>query len=153
MGMKYIKEPEVRTPAMVKATSAEFLDIPRLFSAKSMVTLALLYWLIYLVPVYGESLEMGVTIVWFGSIILLAMKRAYPGLLLALLSAYNFVYDLIVELPKFDSKAIHVANVQNITESTALISLFILLMLEVVFLGCFIYYALNILPSRRRYPF
>jgi len=115
--------------------------------------LALIYWVIYLVPVYLESLAIGVTIVWFGAALLLLMKKEYAGLLIAVLAAYNFVHDFIVELPQLKSTAVQIAGAHNIAESTASVSLIILLSLEAVFLACFLYYAVYILPPRRRYPF
>ena len=130
-----------------------FTLLPCIFTAKSIMLLALIYWVIYLVPVYLESLEMAVTIVWLGATLLLFIKKDYAGLLIAPLAAYNFVHDLIVELPKFNSTAIHIASTQNIAQSTASVSLIVLLCLEAVFLACFLYFVAYILQPTRRYPF
>ena len=129
------------------------LQLPRIFTAKIIALLAFIYWIIYLVPVYLESFEMGVTIVWFGAVLLLSMKKDYASLLIAAVAAFNFVHDFIVELPKFKYTAIHIASTQNITQSTASVSLIVLLSLEAVFLVCFLYYAIYIIPPKRMYAF
>jgi len=154
VGIKYIKDPEEpKRPPLVERTRVKAMPLPCIFTAKSIMFLALIYWVIYLVPVYLESLAIGVTIVWFGAALLLLMKKEYAGLLIAVLAAYNFVHDFIVELPQLKSTAVQIAGAHNIAESTASVSLIILLSLEAVFLACFLYYAVYILPPRRRYPF
>jgi len=154
VGIKYIKDPEEpKRPKLVERTRVKAMPLPCIFTAKSILALAILYWLIYLVPVYGEVLEVSVSIVWFGSALLLSLDKIYAVLIVAAVSGSNFVHDLIIELPKFGPKAAHVAATQNIAESTASVSLIILLSLEAVFLACFLYYAVYILPPRRRYPF
>jgi len=154
VGIKYIKDPEEpKRPPLVERTRVKAMPLPCIFTAKSIMFLALIYWVIYLVPVYLESLAIGVTIVWFGAALLLLMKKDYAGLLIAVVAAYNFIHDFIVELPQFKSTAVQIAGAHNIAESTASVSLIILLSLEAVFLACFLYYAVYILPPRRRYPF
>jgi hypothetical protein len=129
------------------------MPLPRIFTAKIIVFLAFIYWIIYLVPVYLESLEMGVTIVWFGAILLLLMKKDYASLLIAAVATFNFVHDFIVELPLFKTTAIQIASAHNISPQTASISLIVLLSLEAVFLVCFLYYAVYIIPPKRMYAF
>jgi len=154
VGIKYIKDPEEpKRPKLVERTRVKTIQLPCIFTAKSIMFLALIYWVIYLVPVYLESLAIGVTIVWFGAALLLLMKKDYASLLIAVLAAYNFVHDLIVELPQLKLTAIHIAAAQNIAESTASVSLNVLLLLEGIFLACFLYYAVYILPPKRVYPF
>jgi hypothetical protein len=154
MGIKYIKDlEELKQLKLVKRTRVRAMPLPCIFTAKIIVFLALIYWIIYLVPVYLESLEIGVTIVWFGAILLLSMKKDYAGLLIAAVAAYNFVHDFIVELPKFKYTAIQIAATQNIAQSTASVSLIVLLSLEAVFLICFLYYAVYIIPPKRMYAF
>jgi hypothetical protein len=151
---KYIKDiDEIKSVPRAKNSCVKTARPPCIFTAKSIMFLALIYWVIYLVPVYLESLEIGVTIVWLGAVLLLSMKKDYAGLLIAVLAAYNFVHDFIVELPKFKSTATHIAATQNIAQSIASVSLIILLSLEVVFLVCFLYYVVYILSPSRRYPF
>lgn len=158
MGVRYIKDPEEEVkeptpPVPVEQSCTETLRMPCIFSAKIILALSILYWLIYLVPVYGEALEVSVSIVWFGSALLLSLNKVYAGLIVTVVSGYNFVHDLLVELPKFGHKAVQVATTHNIAQSTASTSLIILLSLEAVFLLCFLYYAIYILPPRRKYPF
>ncbi len=154
MGIKYIKDPEEpKHPVLIKRTRVKAMPLPCLFTAKIIMFLALIYWIIYLVPVYLESLEIGVTIVWLGAVLLLSMKKDYAGLLLAVVAAYNFVHDFLVELPKFKSTAIHIAATHSIAQSTASTSLIVLLSLEAVFLACFLYYAAYIIPPKRMYAF
>ena len=149
MQTKYIKDPDETKPApLVKRSCVKTARLPCIFTAKSIMFLALIYWVIYLVPVYLESLEIGVTIVWFGAALLLSMQKDYAGLLIVVLAACNFVHDFIVELPQFKSTAIQIAGTHNIAESTASFSLIILLSLEAVFLACFLYYAVCILPPK-----
>lgn len=157
MGVKYIKDledySEPTPPVSAEQSCTSALRIPRIFSAKIILALAILYWLIYLVPVYGEVLEVSVSIVWFGSALLLSLNKVYAGLIVTVVSGYNFVHDLLVELPKFGHKAVQVATTHNIAQSTASTTLIILLSLEAIFLLCFLYYAIYILPSRRRFDF
>ena len=154
VGIKYIKDPEEpKQPVLVERTRVKAMPLPCIFTAKIIVFLALIYWIIYLVPVYLESLEIGVTIVWFGAVLLLSMKKDYAGLLLATVAAYNFVHDFLVELPQFKSTAIQIAAAHNIAQSTASTSLIVLLSLEAVFLFCFLYYAAYIVPPKRMYAF
>jgi len=151
---RYLMDTDDTKPARrVEKDYFTFNLLPCIFTAKSIMFLALLYWVIYLVPVYLESLEISVTIVWLGATLLLFMNKDYAGLLVTPLAAYNLVHDLIVELPKFDSKAVHIAAAHNISEATASVSLIILLVLEAVFLACFLYYVLYIIQPTRRYPF
>ncbi|MHC4215741.1 MAG: hypothetical protein ACYSWP_20530 [Planctomycetota bacterium] len=154
MGVKYIKDLEDEPTRVIisRRTRVKSLQLPRIFTAKIIALLAFIYWIIYLVPVYLESFETGVTIVWFGAILLLSMKKDYASLLIAAVAAFNFAHDFIVELPKFKT-AIHVAATQNIAQSTASTSLIILLSLEAVFLVCFLYYAIYIIPPKRMYAF
>jgi len=157
MGIKYIREPEEfsePTPSVpFEESFSPILQMPCIFTAKIILALAILYWIIYLVPVYGETLEVGVSIVWFGSALLLSLNKVYAALIVTAVSGWNFAHDLLVELPKFSPKAIQVATEHNITQSTASVTLIILLSLEAVFLFCFLYYAIYILPPRRRSSF
>ena len=154
MRTKYIKDlDDIEPPPRGKHGCARTTRLPCIFTTKSIMFLALIYWVIYLVPVYLESLEIGVTIVWLGAALLLLMNKDYAGLLIAPLATYNLGHDFIVELPKLNSTAIHIASTQNIAESTASVALIILLSLEVVFLACFLYYVVYILPPKRNYPF
>ena len=155
MGTKYIKDLDDEPTRVIisRRTHVKAMPLPCIFTAKIIVFLALIYWIIYLVPVYLESLEMGVTIVWFGAILLLSMKKDYASLLIAAVAAYNFVHDFIVELPQFKSTAIHIAAEHNISPHAASVSLIVLLSLEAVFLVCFLYYAVYIIPPRRMYAF
>jgi hypothetical protein len=155
VGLKYIKDIEERQTREVvsKRIRVRAMPLPRIFTAKIIMFLALIYWIIYLVPVYLESLEMGVTVVWFGAILLLWMKKEYASLLIAVIAGYNFIHDLLVELPQFKSTAVQVAAAHDIAPSDASISLIVLLALEAVFLFCFLYYAIYILPPKRMYAF
>ncbi len=154
VGIKYIKDPEgPKKPVLVERTRVKAMPLPCIFTAKIIVFLALIYWIIYLVPVYLEPLEIGVTIVWFGAVLLLSMKKDYASLLIAAVAAFNFVHDFIVELPLFKYTAIHLAAEHNISLHTASISLIVLLSLEVVFLFCFLYYAAYIIQPKRMYAF
>ena len=157
MGIKYIKDledfNEPASPVLVEQSCSATLRMPCIFSAKVILALSILYWIIYLVPVYGETLEVSVSIVWFGSALLLSLNKVYAGLIVTVVSGYNFVHDLLVELPKFSPKAAQVAAVNNIAQSTASTSLIILLSLEAVFLLCFLYYAIYIIPPRGKYSF
>jgi hypothetical protein len=155
VGIKYIKDLEEEPSRVIisKRTRARAMPLPRIFTAKIIVFLALIYWIIYLIPVYLESLEIGVTIVWFGAVLLLSMKKDYAGLLIAAVAAYNFVHDFIVELPQFKSTAVHIAAEHNISPHAASVSLIVLLSLEAVFLICFLYYAVYIIPPKRMYAF
>ncbi len=157
MGIKYIREPEEfekpTHPVPVEQSCGAMMRRRCIFTAKSILALAILYWLIYLVPVYGETLEVSVSIVWFGAAILLTLDKVYAVLIVTAVSGSNFVHDLLVELPKFGTRAADLASTNNITQSTASTTLIILLSLEAVFLLCFLYYAIYILPPRRRFNF
>ncbi len=157
VGLKYIKdieeEREPKRVVMSRRTRVRAMPLPRIFTAKIIMFLAMIYWIIYLIPVYLESLEMGVTIVWLGALLLLSMKKDYAGLLIAAVAGYNFVHDVMVELPQFKTTAIHIATEYNITPSAASLSLTVLLILEAVFFLCFLYYAVYIIPPKRMYAF
>jgi len=124
--------------------------LPYIFSARAIAILAFIYWVIYLIPIYREPLEIGITAVWLGSALLLWMRRAWAAILVTVLSAGNLAHDIIVELPKFQSTIENVSVQHNVAQSTTSVLLLVLLWLQPVFLLCFLYYVVYVFVTK--YP-
>jgi len=126
------------------------MKLPYIFSARAIAILAFIYWVIYLIPIFREPLEIGITAVWLGAVLLLWMRKAWAAMLLVVLSAGNLAHDIIVELPKFQSTIKYVSVQHNVTQSTTSVLLLVLLWLQPVFLLCFLYYVIYVFVTK--YP-
>ena len=120
---------------------------PTLLNRYLILVLAAIYIAIDATPTIWENPTYSLVVSagsWCAGFILLLLKKRFGALLLATLSVYDLINDILLEIPRLK---IHAANFADLAERVGMPVLGLISIaigIQTVFLACFIYYGLYV---------
>ena len=130
------------------------MDFTKVITNKFISILALIFVAVEAIPQIWENPDFLFVlniILWLIGAIFVWLRKDWAARLLAFLASIDFIGDIIFEIPKFKSNITSFSSDYPGFESFVPYAIFLSMLLESIFLFCFIYYGfINLKPRANR---